>query len=594
MTDAALSIADLRVVLRRNGRDHLVLDDISFEVMPGEIIAAVGESGSGKTTLGAAIQGLLPASGQPDISGSIRVAGTQIVGARPRVLRAARHGLVRAIPQDPMGALNPTMTIRRQLRESAGGDDGFIRHWLGRAGLPDADAILDTFPYRLSGGQRQRILIAMALMAQPKLLIADESITALDFALQGQILELLRKIAREQQTAIVFITHNLTAAASLADRMLVLYRGRVLEIGGTRDVLAKPGHPYLAGLLATQFDFDTDRQRSLPTLPDERMRLADPENACGYASRCPAIRDACITSRPELMPLSAARHSVACFFPDLAQSSARQLCSTEIWPTAAVTEPAEALKLTNVSKSFTVTVGPFGRRRARRVLESVNLRVGLGECVALLGESGAGKSTILRLAAGLLAPDSGEILRIEEAPQVIFQDAVSSLTPWLPIGEQIGDRLRPLGLDKAERLRKVSAALDLVGLDEELMSSLPASLSVGQCQRAVFARALVVPPKLLLCDEPISALDVSLAATTLNLIGEFRRRLGIAVLFVTHDLAAARIVADRIVVLDGGRIMREGDPDTVTAGFNPRPMAAILASLSKTHANTGGQADERS
>ncbi len=588
MTRAALSIADLRVVLRRNGRDHLVLDDISFEAMPGEIIAVVGESGSGKTTLGAAIQGLLPASSEADVIGSIHVAGTEIVGATPRVLRAARHGLVRAIPQDPMGALNPTMTIRHQLRESAGGDDNFIRDWLGRVGLLDADAILDAFPHRLSGGQRQRILIAMALMAQTQVLIADESITALDFALQSKILELLRKVAREQQTTVLFITHNLTAAASLADRVLVLYRGRILEIGRTGDALTHPGHPYLAGLLAVQFDFDTDRQRSLPTLPAERLSLADPEHVCCYASRCPVIRDECITSRPELMPLSAAEHTAACFFPDSAQSSARQYRFTEAWPTVATAKPVEALRLSNVSKSFTSTIGPFGRRRQRKVLESVNLSVGLGECVALLGESGAGKSTILRLAAGLLSPDSGEIVRVDDAPQVVFQDAVASLTPWLPIGEQIGDRLRHLGLGKEERLDRVVEAFALVGLDEGLMSSLPASLSVGQCQRAVLARAIVVPPKLLLCDEPISALDVSLAATTLNLLGEIRRRLGMAVLFVTHDLAAARIIADRIAVLGKGRVTQEGDPDTITAGFNPLSMNAILASISRRHASTGG------
>jgi peptide/nickel transport system ATP-binding protein len=588
VTEAALSIAGLNVFLRRNGSDHLVLDDIGFEAMPGEIIAIVGESGSGKSTLGAAIQGLLPASNEPKVSGSIRLAGTEIVGAKPSVLRVARHSLVRAIPQDPMGALNPTMTIRRQLRESASGNDGFVRDWLSRVGLADADVILDAFPNRLSGGQRQRILIAMALMAQPKVLIADESITALDFALRGQVIELLRRIAREQQTAILFITHDLTAAASLADRVLVLYGGRILEVGRTDDALKNPGHPYLAGLLATQFDFDTNRQHSLPTLPVERMRLADRGNACCYASRCLIVGDQCINRRPELAPLSATGHVAACFFPDLVQSSVAQYRSTELWPTTTTLKPVDVLLLSDVSKSFTST-GRFGRRRSRQVLESVNLSVALGECVALLGDSGAGKSTIVRLAAGLLKPDSGEISCIDDAPQVVFQDAVASLTPWLSIGEQIGDRLRPLPLGKAERFHKVVKALEMVGLDESLMSSLPASLSVGQCQRAVIARAIIVPPKLLLCDEPISALDVSLAAATLNLLGEIRRRLGMAVLFVTHDLAAARIIADRIAVLEDGRVVQQGDPDAITAGFNRLSMGTILTAIPKTHASTGGR-----
>ncbi len=587
MTEAVLSVTNVSVVLRRNSRDHLVLDDISFEAMPGEVIAIVGESGSGKSTLGAAIQGLLPVSSEPKVHGSIRVAGIEIVGAKPRVLRMVRHSLVRAIPQDPMSALNPTMTIRHQLKESAGGDDNFIRDWLGRVGLLDADAILDEFPDRLSGGQRQRVLIAMALMAQPEVLIADESITSLDVALRGQVLELLREIAHGQRTSVLFITHNLTVAASLADRVLVLYNGRILELGRTGNVLANPGHPYLAGLLATRFDFDTDRLHSLPTLPVERMRLADPENACCYASRCLIVRDECLNGRPELVPFSANDHVAACFFPGSVQSSAAHYHPTQAWPTTITVKPVEVLRLSGVSKSFTST-GPFGRRWSRQVLESVDLSVAFGECVALLGESGAGKSTIVRLAAGLLAPDGGEISRADEAPQVVFQDAVASLTPWLSIGEQIGDRLRHLGLGKVERRHRVGEALEMVGLDESLMSSLPASLSVGQCQRAMIARAIIVPPKLLLCDEPISALDVSLAATTLNLLGDIRRRLGMAVLFVTHDLAAARIVADRIAVLDKGRVAQQGDPDTITAGFGPVSVCTILTATPGTHPETGG------
>ncbi len=587
VSKAVLSIANLSVLLRRSDRDHLVLDGINFEALPGEIIAVVGESGSGKSTLGATIQGLLPASSEPKVSGSIDLAGLEIVGAEPRVLRAARHSLVRAIPQDPMGALNPTMTIRHQLRESAAGDDSFIGDWLGRVGLENTKAILDTFPHRLSGGQRQRVLIAMALMAQPKVLIADESITSLDLPLRSKILEMLRKIAREQQTAILFITHNLVAAASLADRVLVIYGGRILELGRTADVLTNPGHPYLAGLLATRFDFDTDRTHLLPTLPVERMRLADLENVCCYASRCLIVRDKCLNSRPQPTQLSVSGHTAACFFTDLVKSSADQLRSTEVWPMVTAAKPVEALRLSSVRKSFTST-GPFGRRRSQQVLESVNLSVALGECLALLGKSGAGKSTIIRLAAGLLLPDGGEIFRIDNAPQIVFQDAAASLTPWLSVGEQIGDRLRYLGLSKAERLQKVGRALEMVGLDESLMSSLPAGLSIGQCQRAVIARAIIVPPKLLLCDEPISALDVSLAATTLNLLGEIRRRLDMAVLFVTHDLAAARIIADRIAVLDEGQVVQQGDPDKITDGFNVPSMGSVLAAMPRTQASTSG------
>jgi peptide/nickel transport system ATP-binding protein len=221
------------------------------------------------------------------------------------------------------------------------------------------------------------------------------------------------------------------------------------------------------------------------------------------------------------------------------------------------------------------------------VLRSINLSIRLGECVALVGESGAGKSTALRIAAGLLAPDTGRVTRADKAPQVIYQDAVSSLTPWLSIGEQIGERLRPLRIGADARLRRVGEALALVGLDPALTHALPAELSTGQCQRAVIARAVVVPPKLLLCDEPISALDVSLAASTLNLLGELRRRLGMAMLFVTHDLAAARIIADRIAVLQSGALIEDGDPDTLIATPKAAYTRSLIAAMPSLHAELG-------
>jgi peptide/nickel transport system ATP-binding protein len=213
-------------------------------------------------------------------------------------------------------------------------------------------------------------------------------------------------------------------------------------------------------------------------------------------------------------------------------------------------------------------------------LKSINLSIRLGECVALVGESGAGKSTLLRIAAGLIKPDSGTVSRIDIIPpQVVYQDAASALTPWLSIGEQVGERLRPLGISADERRHRVLEALDLVGLDPALMNALPAELSVGQCQRAVIARAVILAPKLLLCDEPISALDVSLSATTLNLLGALRRRLGTAMLFVTHDLAAARIIADRIAVLQSGALVEDGDPETLIAAPNAAYTRALVAAV---------------
>jgi peptide/nickel transport system ATP-binding protein len=585
MAEPVLAIEDLTVRLSREGEASRVLDGIGLEAYPGDIIAIVGESGSGKSTLGLALQGLLPREARPEIAGSIRIAGVEIVGAGRRALRDARRHLVRAIPQDPLGALDPTMTIRRQMRESAKDREAAIVPWLSRTGLADPERIADSYPHRLSGGQRQRVLIAMAMMAKPRLLIADEPTTALDVTVQAQILDLLRELAREQETAILFITHDLGVAAALADRALVLYAGRVAEIGSMRSIIGRPAHPYTSGLLAARFDLGSDRLRPLPTLPVVRGRTNGAENACSYAPRCPLAYADCATTKPALRPSPTHPGLVACLHPERTPS----LASLEMeapWPTEGLPNRGLALRLRGVGKSFpTGERTLWGNRRPEPVLKSIDLAVELGECVALVGESGAGKSTILRIAAGILPPDTGDVFRAEILPQMVFQDPVSSLTPWLTIGEQIGDRLRPL--PAAERRRRVHEGLEEVGLDPLLMDARPAELSAGQCQRAVLARAIVVPPKLLLCDEPTSSMDVALAAATLNLLGALRRRLGIALLFVTHDLAAARIIADRIAVLQDGELVEEGEPDRLLAAPQREHTRALIAAMPSLRAGQG-------
>ncbi|MCB1486468.1 MAG: ABC transporter ATP-binding protein [Bauldia sp.] len=568
MTDTrpVVDIDALSVVLHRDGRANRVLDNVALSLGAGEIVALVGESGSGKSTLGLAIQGLLPDASEPKVEGSILLASEEVVGARPARLRELRHRTVRAVSQDPMGALDPTMTIGAQMREAAR-DPAEIPDWLTRIGLPDPARIVAAYPHALSGGQRQRVLIAMAMSARPALLIADEPTTALDVTVQAQILDLIRTLCREEGTAVLFITHDLGVASVLADRVVVLYGGRVAEIGPTDAMLTRPRHPYTQGLLMARFDLDADKSRPLRPLSGDPPNTFGADDACRFAPRCHLAEAVCRSERPPLRVVDGQPGSVACFFADRSRAIAAQEEATAAWPAMAPVRPGFALEFANVGKTFALgRAGVFGRRRYLEALSGVTFRVERGEAVALVGESGSGKSTVLRLAAGLIEPDTGDVaLGDSEPPQMIFQDATASLTPWLTAGEQIGERLRMAGKNRAERRARVIAALETVGLDGAFADARPSELSGGQCQRVAVARAIVVPPSLLLCDEPISAMDMSSAAQTLNLLGELRRRMGMPMLFVTHDLAAARFIADRIIVMRSGRIVEEGTADTVVS-----------------------------
>jgi peptide/nickel transport system ATP-binding protein len=359
-------------------------------------------------------------------------------------------------------------------------------------------------------------------------------------------------------------------------------------MGRIQDLVRNAAHPYSAGLLAARYDLDSDRRRPLVTLPPERAASLNVENACVYATRCPIAQPDCTKVRPPLEPVSVHGGAVACFHHEQTPLLSATRARAEPWPARAV-QASAALRLSNIGKTYPIGARSFwGRRQLRPVLRSVSLSIKLGECVALVGESGSGKSTLLRIAAGLVVPESGSVTCFDKlAPQVIFQDPIASLTPWLTIGEQIGERLRAVSLDSDYRRRRVGEAMKLVGLDPVLMDALPAELSVGQCQRAVLARAVIVPPGLLLCDEPISAMDVSLAATTLNLLSDLRRRLDMAMLFVTHDLAAARIIADRVAVLKDGELVEVADPDAIIAAPQSGYTRSLIAAMPSLQVGAG-------
>lgn len=560
--DAVATVAGLHVTFQRNSRDVHALRGVSLAVQRGEILGLVGESGSGKSVLGFGMLGLLPASAS--IEGSISVAGSDMVHGDPKALRTVRRLDLGAVFQDPMTSLNPTMRIGKQVAEAAGSDDEALR-LLTAVGIPDPARRMRAYPHELSGGLRQRVMIAIAIAGSPELIIADEPTTALDVTVQAQVLKLLQRLRDEIGCSIVFITHDLGVAAQISDRIAVLYAGRIAEVGPAADVLGAPAHPYTRGLLRSRLTLDTVRGRRLAAMPGSVPSPLSPLRGCAFSPRCDQATGDCETSSPEPTSVGPGRVSACLLTPEqLVHGPAAELdtgpepVAAQPLSPAAADQPA-AVTVTDVTKTF--TVAPRGKLQA---LRGVTLRVGHGESVALVGESGSGKSTLLRVIAGLEKATAGTVeVAGEQRPQMVFQDAGASLTPWLSVGELIAERLRGRKLSRAARRDAVIEVLGRVGLPAEVAKSRAGQLSGGQRQRVSLARATVVPPAVLLCDEPTSALDVSLAASVLNLIGDLRRGLDMSVVFVTHDLSVARVVADRIAVMYLGRIVEIGPAEEV-------------------------------
>jgi peptide/nickel transport system ATP-binding protein len=573
-TDAAsvARVQDLHVTFRRGGRPVQALRGVDLEVAPGEIVALVGESGSGKSVLGLSLLGLLPAQPAPTIEGSVEVCGVDLLHASHDDVLELRRRHLGAVFQDPMVSLNPMMRIGRQVAEVAGTVEETVR-LLDAVGIPDAAERLRAYPHELSGGLRQRVMIAMALAGEPRLVVADEPTTALDVTVQAQILRLVASLRDEVRCSFVFITHDLGVAAEIADRVAVLYAGRLVELGTAADVLARPSHPYTAALGDARLTLTSDRSRPVRSIPGEPPDPRDLPEGCAFALRCGLATSACAPAVPPLRAVAGHGGSVACTRPDEAAVVATP---EPAWGPGA--EPAGTFELEVVGIDKVFRTGHGRRRHEVHALQGVDLRVGPGEVVALVGESGSGKSTLLRVIAGLVAPDGGQVALAHGRPQMVFQDARASLTEWVPVGTLIGERLRAAGRSRGDTREAVVGALRAVGLPDDLVDAEPRQLSGGQCQRVAIARAVAVPPSLLLCDEPTSALDASLAATTLNMLGRLRRELGMAMLFVTHDLSVARLVADRVAVMHRGRIVEELAAADLEQAADPYTRA-LLASV---------------
>jgi peptide/nickel transport system ATP-binding protein len=564
MTEAAVSVRGLSIVTA-DGRQRLI-EDASFDVAPGEILGIVGESGSGKTTLGLALLHHCR-RGLEIGGGSIRVSGRDLRAEDAKGLRQLRGRLVCYVPQDPATALNPALRIGTQLAEcldpEARRDPATLMELLAAVKLPPDPKFLQAFPHQLSGGQLQRIAIAMAFANRPRLIVMDEPTTGLDVTTQAHVLNTVRQLCRQHDVAALYVSHDIAVVAAIAQRVAVVYAGRIVEIGATERVLQNPVHPYTRALIRAVPDIDDSTPVS--GIPGRAPERGAEDSRCAFAPRCALAVDDCNRAVPALVAV-APGHEVRCLRPDMRE---------EVWARTPV--PARAAETGRPSVLSARELRAFYGRI--EVLHGISFDIAAGECVGLVGESGSGKTTLARCLAGLhgetagLLGFQGEALPLDtrnrsaamrQRIQYIFQNPYGSFNPRRSIGASLAMALGQfVRLPAAERRRKILLALDQVSLPASAADRYPRDLSGGQRQRAAIARALIADPDLLICDEITSALDVSVQAVITELLSELQRERGLAMLFVTHNLAVVRGIAQRVFVMQGGRLVEAGETDDV-------------------------------
>jgi peptide/nickel transport system ATP-binding protein len=591
-----LQIEDLHTEIRLRSATVHALDGVSLNVEAGECLGIVGESGSGKTMTALSIMQLLPPGGHI-VGGSVTLGGQEISALNDDGMRHVRGNEVGMIFQDPMTSLNPTMTVGDQIAETVllhrGADAKTARaraiEVLGLVGMPRPAERVGNYPHQLSGGMRQRVMIAMALACEPKLLIADEPTTALDVTIQKQILELIDDLRRRLGMAVILVTHDLGVIAGRADRAAVMYAGKVVETTSTLRLFANPRHPYteaLFGALPEKAADGTERLYSIPGMPPD---LTAPPPGCRFAARCRYVQDSCRETEPALEGDSW-DHLFRCFFPvgqagddsDVTRLQVREMDHAKRVPVAADGDGQQVLLSTDgLVKNFSVTAGAVLQRKIGEVsaVAGVSFAIRPGRTFGMVGESGCGKTTIGRLIAGLEKATDGSIVldgedltklsrreRRRRSPkvQLMFQDSYASMDPRMRVGPILRE---PLAIQRIgsrqEQRNQIAAILDEVGLPRAAIERYPHEFSGGQRQRLGLARALILSPKLVVADEPVSALDVSIQAQILNLMLDLQRDLGLTYLFISHDLSVVRYVSENIGVMYLGKMVEVGPADDV-------------------------------
>jgi len=625
-----LEIEDLRTYIElREGTVHAV-DGVSLYLEPGETLGIVGESGSGKTMTALSIMGLLPVGGHI-ADGSIHLDGRKISGLSDEHMRTIRGDEIGMIFQDPLTSLNPTMTVGKQIAEAVRLHRDVSREQamdraaevLGLVGMPRPKERLNEYPHQFSGGMRQRVMIAMALACEPKLLIADEPTTALDVTIQKQILELIDDLRKRLGMSVILVTHDLGVIAGRADRVAVMYAGKIVETTATATLFANPRHPYTEALFQALPDKAAETRERLYSIPGAPPDLIHPPKACRFAPRCRYAQDHCREEEPRLLGETVG-HTFACFYPvgetergeRRAAAAAATAARAEVAAEQFAKVPGEVVLATkDLVKDFPVTSGILQRRVGSvSAVAGVSFDIRRGETFGLVGESGCGKTTIGRLIVGLekatagkisfggvdLAKVSGrEYRHLRRKIQYMFQDSYASLDPRMRAGTILREPLvvQRIGSHK-EQERSVAEMLDHVGLPGSAMERYPHEFSGGQRQRLGFARALMLRPELIVADEPVSALDVSIQAQVLNLMSGLQRELGLTYMFISHDLAVVRYLSDHIGVMYLGKLVEVGPAEEVylqpahpyTRGLiDSAPVADPAAEKAKVRAGVTGE-----
>ncbi|MGO4904951.1 ABC transporter ATP-binding protein [Flavobacterium sp. W20_MBD1_R3] len=547
MNKPLLSIQNLEISFKREGDYNAVIKNISYDLYPNEILGIVGESGSGKSVSSLAIMGLLPAHISKISQGEIIFDGANVSHLTQKQIQNLRGNEIAMIFQEPMSSLNPSLKCGFQVQEillqhttlSKAKTRTETLSLFEKVKLPNPELIFDKYPHEISGGQKQRVMIAMAIACKPQLLIADEPTTALDVTVQKEIIQLLKEIQQETGMSIIFISHDLSLVSEIVQRVLVMYKGEIVEQGSVQDVFHHPEHNYTKALIASRPSLDV-RLRRLPTIQDFL------NDRVSSATVTPADR--------------------AEFHSKLYQQK-------------------PILEVINVAKEYFSTAGVFGKKTGFKAVDDVSFKLYEGETLGLVGESGCGKSTlgnailqldkatagqILYRGQDITKLSSSEIKILRKEIQIIFQDPYSSLNPRIPVGKAIMEPMKVHGLyeNDAARKAKTIEILERVGLGEEYFHRYPHEFSGGQRQRIGIARTIALQPKLIVCDESVSALDISVQAQVLNLLNELKENFGFTYIFISHDLAVVKYMSDQVLVMNQGKIEEMADADELYA--NPQ------------------------